>query len=92
MEHFYDTSSCKPAPVSGFMDCHFGFTIPRDFAKIPNWSIDWEVVIQPNMRVLSSNHQRTRREGGLDHLLWYFDGNRVSEAEVDLTVRTPKAQ
>jgi hypothetical protein len=44
------------------------------------------------MRVLASNHQRTRREDGRDRLIWFFDGNRVSAASVDFTVRIPKAQ
>ena len=59
---------------------------------MPNWSIDWEVVLQPDMKVIASNHQRTRREDGLDRLIWYFDGNRVSQASVDFTVRIPSPQ
>lgn len=92
MEHFYDTFNCVDAPVTGFVDCRFAFNIPKDFGEMPNWSIDWEVVVQPGMRLLSSNHQRTRRADGLDRLIWYFDGNRVSTATVDFTVRTPRAR
>jgi hypothetical protein len=92
MEHFYDSFACKAAPVSGFMDCRFTFNLPKKFGEMPDWSIDWEVVLEPGMRVVSSNHQRTRHESGHDRLIWYFDGNRVSEANVDFTIRTPRAQ
>lgn len=92
MERFYDSFTCKEAPVFGFVDCRFSFNVPKDFGAMPNWSIDWEVVLQPDMKVVSSNHQRTRRANGLDRLIWYFDGNRVSEASVDFTIRTPRAR
>ena len=92
MEHFYDRYNCKAAPLSGSRDCTFALNIPKELGSMPNWSIDWEVVLQPDMKVIASNHQRTRREDGLDRLIWYFDGNRVSQASVDFTVRIPSPQ
>ena len=92
MERFYDTYDCKAAPVKGYVDCHFAFKINKDVGDLPDWSVDWEVVLQPDMILLSSNHQRARRENGLDHLIWFFDGNRVSEASVDFNVRVLRVQ
>jgi len=91
MEHFYDSYHCSAAPLQGYMDCRFAFKIDKEMGALPDWSIDWEVVLQPDMQVIQSNHQRTRRQNGLDHLIWYYDGNRTSEASVDFTVRVPKA-
>ncbi len=92
MEHFYDNFNCSTSAQPGNMDCRFAFKVPKELADLANWSIDWEVVLQPDMRVLASNHQRTRREDGRDRLIWFFDGNHVSAASVDFTVRIPKAQ
>ena len=92
MEHFYQTFDCQASPQPGYMDCHYAFKLPKDLGQLPDWSVDWEVVLQPGMKLISSNHQRTRRENGRDRLIWYFDGNETSSASVDFTVRTPKAQ
>jgi len=62
----------------------------RDVGDLPGWSINWDVVLQPNMKVLTSNHQRAAREDGRDHLIWCFDGNKTSSANVDFTVRVLK--
>ena len=91
MEHFYETYGCKAAPVRGFDDCHFGFSITEEMGREKGWSIDWEVVMQPDMKLVASNHQRIRRTDGRDHLIWYFDGNRDSNASIDFTVRVPLA-
>jgi hypothetical protein len=90
MEHFYDLEKCTPAPTGNLMDCHYLFEIPKEVGKLPGWSVDWDVVLQPRMRILSSNHQRTRWEDGAEHLMWYYDGNQVSEGRVEFTVRTPQ--
>lgn len=92
MEHFYDVYNCKAASISGYMDCRFAFKMPDELAKLQGWSIDWTVVLQPGMRIVSSNHQRTRREDGRDELLWWFDGDQESAASVDFTARVPRAQ
>jgi hypothetical protein len=91
MEAFYQTSDCKAATMRGFDDCHFAFKIPDELGKETGWSIDWEVVLQPDMKLISSNHQRKRRTDGLDHLVWYFDGNRDNNASIDFVVRVPVA-
>jgi len=90
MERMYDTYGCEPAPVAGYMDCRFALAMnPGD---TPGWSLDWDVVVPSGIQVLSSNHHRTRRANGQDHLIWFFDGNRVSSASVAFTIRTPRAR
>jgi hypothetical protein len=89
MERMYDTYQCQAAPSQGFMDCHFALAIDRG-GEMPGWSIDWDVVLQPGMRIVASNHHRTRRVNNQDHLMWYFDGNRVSSANIDFTIRVPR--
>jgi len=90
MEHFYQTYKCETSPQPGYADCHFAFSLPGDVGDLPGWSINWDVVLQPNMKVLTSNHQRAAREDGRDHLIWCFDGNKTSSANVDFTVRVLK--
>jgi hypothetical protein len=92
MEHSYDIYDCTSLGGKAYSDCRFAFTLPKDAAKMPGWSIDWQVVVQPGMSVIASNHQRTRREGGVERLIWSFDGNLVSSANVDFTVRIPRAR
>ena len=92
MEHFYREFSCRPAPVAGFTDCHYAFELPEDFAKSMGWSVDWDVVLQPGMKVVDSNHHRRLRRGGQDHLIWYFNGNEESAARVDFTIRARRGQ
>jgi hypothetical protein len=88
MENFYDTHTCRRVSLD-FSECHFSFTVPPDIGQLVGWSVDWEVVLQPDMTVLSSNHQRIRQVDGLEHLIWFFDGNRDSNASVDFVVRVP---
>jgi hypothetical protein len=93
MERFYDTSVCRPASARGYADCHFAFKIDQSSVEgLPGWSIDWEVILQPDMTLLSSNHHRTRRENGLQHLIWSFDSSLASGASVDFNVRVLCAQ
>ncbi len=89
MEHFYDVSHCENSPQPGYMDCHFAFSVPKELADLPGWSLHWAVVLQPGMSVVRSNHHSVRRESGHDWLVWSFDGNRSSSANVDFTIRTP---
>ena len=89
MEHFYDKAGCKAAPVEGYVDCRYVYR--KDFGDMPDWSVDWEVVVQPGMRVLDSNNQRTRHSDGRERLIWYYDGNRERYADVDFTVWVPRA-
>ncbi len=89
MEHMYDDYRCTLSVVAGYVDCHFSFSL--DAGATPGWSLDWTVVLQADMKLISSNHHRTRRADGRDHLIGYFDGNRVSSATVDFTVRVPRA-
>lgn len=92
MEHFYDTYKCvADLDDSDYVDCRFAFKVPESVGSLAGWSVDWEVVLQPRMIVVRSDHQRTRRVDGMNRLVWYFDGNRESRASVDFTVKVPKA-
>lgn len=91
MEHAYDSHTCTPSVVRNYMECRFILKLSKDdAAMLPGWAIDWEVVVQPDMRLLVSNHQRIRHENGRDHLIWSFDYNDDSEANIDFTVMVPR--
>lgn len=92
MEHFYDSYNCQASIYRDRSDCHFAFALPQNVANLAGWSINWEVVLQPDMTLISSNHHQIRRTGGLTHLVWNFDGNRRSDASVDFVVRVPRAR
>ncbi|HUA57904.1 MAG TPA: hypothetical protein VML19_04070 [Verrucomicrobiae bacterium] len=90
MEHFYDTSRCENSAQPGYADCHFAFSVPKDLADLPGWSLNWAVVLQPGMSVIEANNTGTRTVDGHRALVWSFDGNTTSSARVDFTIRTPK--
>ena len=88
MEHFYDNFNCVPTPgYSNWSDCTFNLS--SDNLNFPNWAVDWQVVLQDEMRVLNSNHHRYMTRNGKPTLVWNFDGNRTSSFDVNFTVRVP---
>jgi hypothetical protein len=88
MENFYDRVECRPAPaLSGWSDCTY--TMRRNDLTFPAWSLDWQVVLRAEMRLLRSNHHRRGTRDGDTVLAWNFDGNRVNGYDVVFTVRVP---
>lgn len=90
MEHAYDEFECRPAAgAPGWSDCSFAYR--KNGLTFPGWSVDWAVVLRPEMVVLSSNHHRSSVKNGARILRWQFDGNRLNEFDISFTVRVPKA-
>lgn len=90
MEHIYDDYDCQDDPTSSrYVICEF--TAAATELYQPGWSIAWTVQLEPDMRMVSSNHHRTRTENGRAQYIWYFDGDRVSAFDVRFRVRTPRA-
>lgn len=90
MEHIYDSFDCwADARSSRHMICEFTTSdAGLDFA---GWAVDWTVELDPDMRMVASNHHRVRTEGGRRQYIWYFDGNRVSAYDIRFRVRVPRA-
>ena len=90
MENFYDNYKCVPTQNKrGWSDCTF--IMNKDKLDFLGWSFDWNVVLHREMVLLNSNHHRKRVSNGVPTLMWYFDGNRVSEVDVKFTVRVPNS-
>lgn len=91
MERAYDRFDCKPSPgLSGWSDCSYSYS--NSGLTFPAWSLDWSVVLHPEMVVLRSNHERRTVRNGVQVLQWYFDGNRVNSFDIDFTVRVPNSR
>lgn len=91
MEHMYDSYNCDRSTISnGRINCRFVFHNDEDL-YFPDWIVDWTVVLKPDMRIVRSNHHRQRTENGYRQLTWYFDGDIVSEVDIDFTVNVPIA-
>jgi hypothetical protein len=88
MERMYDTYTCTPSSV-GYVDCRFATRM--NFGDTPGWAVDWAVALPAWAELVRGNQQRVRRDAGGRMMYWHFDGGTDRVADIDFTVRVPKA-